>query len=207
MTVPKSRGWRWSRELWSFTSALNLSHVIQSLAEFFSGGYWVLAQLWIKRSFGSYSNFFLLYSSLGNSKERRDDQQSRIWLFLMLECGSPHCWSQFCVSFLQIFAVLSRKGSYFPNLRLGPYWCQIWPGELALTNKTWALTCKSAGQKYQESARDSLSSFSPFHETNIVPDKASSSFPGGWVGKNLPAKTEDMGLIPDPGRSHMRWSN
>ena len=142
------------------------------LAKFFSGGYWVLAQLWIKWSFGSYSNFFLLYSSLGNSKERRDDQQRRIWLFLILECGNPHCWSQLCVSFLQIFAALSRKGSYFPNLRLGPYWYQIWPGELVLTNKTWALTCKSALQKYQESARDSLSSFSPFHETNIVPDKA-----------------------------------
>ena len=26
-------------------------------------------------------------------------------------------------------------------------------------------------------------------------------FPGGMVNKNLPAKTGDIGLIPDPGRS------
>ena len=28
-------------------------------------------------------------------------------------------------------------------------------------------------------------------------------FPGGPVGKNLPANSEDMGLIPGPGRSHV----
>ena len=32
-------------------------------------------------------------------------------------------------------------------------------------------------------------------------------FPGGMVNKNLPAKTGDIGLIPDPGRSHMPWNN
>ena len=32
-------------------------------------------------------------------------------------------------------------------------------------------------------------------------------FPGGPVGKNLPAKAADMGLIPGPGRSHMLWGN
>ena len=32
-------------------------------------------------------------------------------------------------------------------------------------------------------------------------------FPGGSVVKNLPANAGDMGSIPDPGRSHMQWSN
>ena len=31
--------------------------------------------------------------------------------------------------------------------------------------------------------------------------------PGGSVVKNLSANTGDTGLIPDPGRSHMPWSN
>ena len=30
---------------------------------------------------------------------------------------------------------------------------------------------------------------------------------GGSVEKSLPAKAEDMGSIPDPGSSHMPWSN
>ena len=33
------------------------------------------------------------------------------------------------------------------------------------------------------------------------------SFPGGSVVKNPPAKAGCAGLIPDPGRSHMPWSN
>ena len=32
-------------------------------------------------------------------------------------------------------------------------------------------------------------------------------FPGGSVVKNLPAIAGDAGLSPDPGRSHMPWSN
>ena len=32
-------------------------------------------------------------------------------------------------------------------------------------------------------------------------------FPGGSVVKNLPDNAGDEGLIPDPGRSHMCWSN
>ena len=32
-------------------------------------------------------------------------------------------------------------------------------------------------------------------------------FPGGTMDKNLPASAGDMGLIPDPGRSHVLWSN
>ena len=31
--------------------------------------------------------------------------------------------------------------------------------------------------------------------------------PGGAVVKNPPANAGDMGSIPDPGRSHMPWSN
>ena len=31
--------------------------------------------------------------------------------------------------------------------------------------------------------------------------------PSGPVVKNLPANTGDMGLIPDPGGSHMPWTN
>ena len=34
-----------------------------------------------------------------------------------------------------------------------------------------------------------------------------SGFPGGSMVKNLPANAGDMGLNPDPGRSHMLWSN
>lgn len=101
----------------------------------------------------------------------------------MLECGSPHCWSQFlCFFFTNICTVLSRKGSYFPNLRLGPYWCQIWPGEVALTNKAWALTCKSARQKYQESACDSLSSFSPFMRPTLFQIKLTLGLPW-WLSR------------------------
>ena len=32
-------------------------------------------------------------------------------------------------------------------------------------------------------------------------------FPGGSVGKNLPANLGDMSSIPGPGRSHMLWDN
>ena len=35
----------------------------------------------------------------------------------------------------------------------------------------------------------------------------SGDFPGGAVVKNLPANAGDMGSSPDPGRSHMPWSN
>ena len=31
--------------------------------------------------------------------------------------------------------------------------------------------------------------------------------PGGTVDKNLPASTEDTGLVPDPGRSRRPQSN
>ena len=31
--------------------------------------------------------------------------------------------------------------------------------------------------------------------------------PGGSVVKNPPANAGDTGLIPDPGRSYMPWSN
>ena len=33
------------------------------------------------------------------------------------------------------------------------------------------------------------------------------NFPGGSVEKNLPASAGDMGIIPDPGRSHMPQRN
>ena len=32
-------------------------------------------------------------------------------------------------------------------------------------------------------------------------------FPGGAVGKNLPANAGDMGSVPGPGRFHMSRSN
>ena len=32
-------------------------------------------------------------------------------------------------------------------------------------------------------------------------------FPSGSVVKNPPASARDMRSIPDPGRSHMSWSN
>ena len=100
------------------------------------------------------------------------------------------------VSFLQIFAALSRKGSYFPNLRLGPYWGQIWPGELVLTNKTWALTCKSARQKYQESARDSLSSFSLFMKPTLFQIKLTLALPWWLSSKESACQCRRHGFDP-----------
>ena len=38
-------------------------------------------------------------------------------------------------------------------------------------------------------------------------DKNSRGFPSGSVVKNLPANAGDLGLIPDPGRSHIPRSN
>ena len=38
----------------------------------------------------------------------------------------------------------------------------------------------------------------------ILTIKKTWDFPGGPVVRNLPANAEDMGLIPGPGRSHMR---
>ena len=37
--------------------------------------------------------------------------------------------------------------------------------------------------------------------------KTTRDFPGGSVVGNPPASAGDMSLIPDPGRSHMLWSN
>ena len=37
--------------------------------------------------------------------------------------------------------------------------------------------------------------------------KKTGDFPCGPVVKSLPASAEHMGLISDPGRSHMAWSN
>ena len=37
--------------------------------------------------------------------------------------------------------------------------------------------------------------------------KALSDFPGGTVGKNLPASAGDTGSILDLGRFHMLWGN
>ena len=37
--------------------------------------------------------------------------------------------------------------------------------------------------------------------------KVNRGFPDGPVVKNLPCNSEDTGLIPDPGRSHMPWGN
>ena len=47
------------------------------------------------------------------------------------------------------------------------------------------------------------------HSWLRVPDKkqVSGGFPGGSVVKNLPASAGDTGSIPNPGRSHMPWSN
>ena len=38
-------------------------------------------------------------------------------------------------------------------------------------------------------------------------EREKQSFPDGSVAKNLPVNAGDMCLIPDPGRSHMQWSN
>ena len=37
--------------------------------------------------------------------------------------------------------------------------------------------------------------------------KSTGGFPGGAVVKNPPANAGDTGSSPDPGRSHMLWSN
>ena len=40
-----------------------------------------------------------------------------------------------------------------------------------------------------------------------VQKEVNRDFPGGAVVKNLPANAGDTGSSPDPGRSHMPWSN
>ena len=42
---------------------------------------------------------------------------------------------------------------------------------------------------------------------NFVKDNICGYFPGSTVDKNLSASAGDMGLIPDPGRFHVPWSN
>ena len=37
--------------------------------------------------------------------------------------------------------------------------------------------------------------------------KEERGFSGGSVVRNPPANAGDVGVIPDPGRSHMLWSN
>ena len=41
----------------------------------------------------------------------------------------------------------------------------------------------------------------------IFNNSISWDFPGGEVVKNPPANAGDTGSSPDPGRSHMPWSN
>ena len=44
--------------------------------------------------------------------------------------------------------------------------------------------------------------------SHSIPLKAyQRDFPGGGVVKKLPAIAGDTGSSPDPGRSHMPWSN
>ena len=38
-------------------------------------------------------------------------------------------------------------------------------------------------------------------------NEVKADFPGGALGKNPPAKAEDVGLIPRLGGFHMPWSN
>ena len=40
-----------------------------------------------------------------------------------------------------------------------------------------------------------------------LPKYSAWGFPGGSMAKNPPAHAGDLDLIPDPGRSHMPWSN
>ena len=52
-----------------------------------------------------------------------------------------------------------------------------------------------------------LSGYSIDHRKKSVIKKSFKDFSDGSVVKNLPAKERDTGLIPDPGISHMLWSN
>ena len=45
------------------------------------------------------------------------------------------------------------------------------------------------------------------HHGPVVKNPSSRGFPGGSMVKDLPANAGDTGWIPDPGRSHMPWSN
>ena len=40
-----------------------------------------------------------------------------------------------------------------------------------------------------------------------VEESLGQDFPGGLVGKNLPANAEDTSLIPGPRRLYMPWGN
>ena len=46
-----------------------------------------------------------------------------------------------------------------------------------------------------------------FNVCLVIKKKKLQGFPGGAVGKNLPANAGDRGLSPGLGRSHMPWSN
>ena len=45
------------------------------------------------------------------------------------------------------------------------------------------------------------------HENKTINKAQNRGFPGGAVVKNPPANAGDTGSSPDPGRSHMPWSN
>ena len=47
----------------------------------------------------------------------------------------------------------------------------------------------------------------PKPEIKMEPNIPFPDFPGHPVVGNLPARAGDMGLIPNPGRSHMLWGN
>ena len=60
-------------------------------------------------------------------------------------------------------------------------------------------------QKRLRKKRRSMGSWKPHEER--ASKRREWDFPGDPVVENLPANAGDMGLIPDPGGSHMAWSS
>ena len=79
----------------------------------------------------------------------------------------------------------------------------ICPGQSSLPTSSKAFCSSQLSTSCSLNSPLSPCIFSSQHTSKILPE----GFPSSSVVKNLPANTGDMGLIPDPGRSHMLGDN
>ena len=95
------------------------------------------------------------------------------------------------VFFMSAGILLGGNHRNFENIKICQEALQILPTE-ALEVRIWDSWAPSAGQQQQGPIRWK---------------QAGQVFLGGSLMRSLPAKAEDMSLIPDPGRSHMPQGN